>query len=71
MTAFALLCTGYLEGGVRMHTAISGGFLPPTLRGTVSNLLTSNADWWPTLSWLAGVDPCTLAVTRTPDRACA
>ena len=47
----------YLEGGSRMHTAISGGFLPAALRGKVSNALTSNVDFWPTLSWLAGGDP--------------
>ena len=47
----------HLEGGVRIHTAISGGYLPITLRRKVSNALTSNVDWWPTLSWIAGLDP--------------
>ena len=47
----------FLEGGIRMHTAVSGGFLPLALRGKISNALTSNVDWWPTLSWLSGSDP--------------
>jgi len=47
----------YLEGGIRMHTAVGGGFLPSPLRGRVSNVLSSNVDWWPTFSWLAGLDP--------------
>ena len=47
----------YLEGGMRMHTAIGGGYLPHGLRGTVSNALSSNVDFWPTFSWLAGLDP--------------
>ena len=49
--------SSYLEGGMRIHTAISGGYLPITLRRKVSNALTSNVDWWPTLSWIAGLDP--------------
>ena len=47
----------YLEGGMRMHTAVGGGYLPHGLRGTVSNALSSNVDFWPTFSWLAGLDP--------------
>lgn len=47
----------YFEGGIRMHTALGGGFLRPQLRGLVSNAVTSNIDWWPTLSWMAGLDP--------------
>ena len=47
----------YLEGGMRMHTAIGGGYLPSELRGKVSNVLSSNVDFWPTFSWLAGLDP--------------
>ena len=55
----------YFEGGIRMHTALSGGFLRPQLRGLVSNAVTSNIDWWPTLSWMAGLDPCAQPHTRT------
>ena len=47
----------YLEGGNRMHTALSGGYLPTGLHGTVSNVLSSNVDFWPTFSWMAGLDP--------------
>ena len=47
----------YLEGGLRIHTALGGGFLPSPLRGRVSNALSSNVDFWPTFSWLAGTDP--------------
>ena len=47
----------YLEGGIRMHTAISGGYMPAGLRGKISNALSSNVDFWPTFSWMAGLDP--------------
>jgi hypothetical protein len=42
---------------MRMHTSIGGGYLPPALRGKVSNVLSSNVDFWPTFSWMAGLDP--------------
>ena len=44
----------YLEGGIRVHTLLSGGYIPASLRGMVSNRLSSNVDFWPSLSWLAG-----------------
>lgn len=42
---------------MRIHTSLGGGYLPPTLRGKVSNVLSSNVDFWPTFSWLSGLDP--------------
>lgn len=47
----------YYEGGHRMHTGLGGGYLPSVLHGMVSNVLSSNCDWWPTFAWLAGLDP--------------
>jgi arylsulfatase A-like enzyme len=47
----------FFDGGFRVHASLSGGFLPHSLRGLVSNRLSSNVDWFPTFSWLAGLDP--------------
>jgi hypothetical protein len=35
----------YLEGGQRIWTALSGGYLPTTLQGKMSSALSSNTDW--------------------------
>ena len=46
------------DGGVRVATFISGGFVPPALRGTTnSHTFMHVADWYPTLCGLAGADP--------------
>ena len=45
------------EGGVRVSAFASGGLIPPSKRGTVSNGLVAIADVYTTLCGLAGVDP--------------
>lgn len=46
------------DGGMRVATFISGGFVPPTLRGTTnSHTFMHVADWYPTVCGLAGADP--------------
>ena len=45
------------EGGMRVAAFASGGFIPPSLRGTTSNLIMHIADWYPTLCSLAGASP--------------
>jgi len=45
------------EGGIRVNSWISGGFLPPSRRGTVAMDLSSSFDWYATSCALAGVDP--------------
>ena len=46
------------DGGMRVATFISGGFVPPALRGTTnSHTFMHVADWYPTLCGLAGADP--------------
>lgn len=40
-----------------MACMVSGGFIEPPLRGTVSNEFIHVADWYATLSTLVGVDP--------------
>ena len=45
------------EGGVRSTSFVTGGFVPPKLRGTVSGAkLVHVSDWFATFSALAGVD---------------
>lgn len=44
------------QGGVRTTTFVSGGFLPSHVRGTTHTGTFHIADWYPTLSALAGVD---------------
>ena len=46
-----------LEGGVRVASFMSGGFLPPKSRGASSAALIATADWLGTFASLAGVDP--------------
>jgi len=46
------------DGGMRVAAFISGGFVPPTLRGTTnSHTFMHVADWYPTVCGLAGADP--------------
>ena len=45
------------EGGVRVNSFVSGGFLPEPVRGTRYSGLFALWDWYATLCSLAGVDP--------------
>lgn len=45
------------EGALRVAAFVSGGFVPPHVRGTSSGLITHLVDWYPTFCNLAGVDP--------------
>jgi len=45
------------EGGVRVVSALGGGFLPSATRGTTLDGYMHAADWYPTICVLAGVDP--------------
>jgi len=45
-----------LEGGVRVNTFVSGGFVPKEKRGTRFSGVVSIADWYGTFCELAGVD---------------
>jgi arylsulfatase B len=42
------------EGGIRVASLVSGGFLPKAKRGTVTNSIISIADWYSTFATLAG-----------------
>ena len=44
------------EGGIRVNSFVSGGFLPATVRGTRHSGLVALWDWYATLCSLAGVD---------------
>ena len=44
------------EGGVRTNAFVSGGFIPEAKRNTTNQNLIHIADWYATLSALAGVD---------------
>ena len=48
-------CTAW-EGGTRTAAFVSGGLVPPALRGTVNTQLMHVADWYPTFAALGGVD---------------
>jgi arylsulfatase B len=48
--------SGNLEGGIRVNAFAFGGFLAPSVRGTVSSELIAIEDWWTTFSRLAGAD---------------
>eukprot|EP00729_Bicosta_minor_P007231 gene7231-22231_t len=43
------------EGGMRAAAFISGGLIPPALRGTRSSVVSHIADWYSTICVLAGV----------------
>ena len=45
------------EGGVRVNAFVSGGFVPPAVRGTKNEDYVHTADWYTTFCALAGVDP--------------
>lgn len=45
------------EGGVRVNAFVSGGFVPPSQRGSVQSNIIHMADWYGTFCSLAGVDP--------------
>ena len=45
------------EGGLRQSAFVSGGFLPPQMRGKTTYALMHICDWYATFSSLAGVDP--------------
>jgi len=45
------------EGGIRVASFASGGFLPQAVRGTKSEALMASWDWYATFAGLAGADP--------------
>ena len=45
------------EGGIRVNAFVSGGFLPPHVRGTKQTGLMAGWDWFATYAGLARVDP--------------
>merc|ERR1719158_585825 len=45
------------EGGIRTNAFVSGGFVPPERRGSKFEGVISIADWYSTLTELAGVSP--------------
>ena len=45
------------QGGIRVNSYASGGFLPSAVRGTQNAGLIAGADWYATFANLAGVDP--------------
>ena len=45
------------QGGIRVNTFVSGGYLPEDMRGTMTDEYIHLADWYATFSNLAGVDP--------------
>ena len=46
------------EGGIRVSAFVSGGFLPPSARGSVRDQYLHCADWYRTLCHLAGGTDC-------------
>ena len=62
---------GNFEGGTRGAAVLSGGFLPPAVRGTASQGFVAVEDWWATFLGLAGVDasdaPAAAAGLPPPD----
>merc|ERR1719359_2337792 len=57
------------EGGVRVNSFVSGGqnVIPEKNRGTSFTGIVSVADWYGTLSEIAGVDPFDYVANRTND----
>jgi len=61
-----------LEGGVRVRSALGGGYVPAALRGASCGVVSHLVDWWPTLAYLAGAqapyeDPKELGATVPVD----
>ena len=48
--------TSEFEGGIRVNSFVTGGFLPPKMRGHTTNALIQFADWLGTFAYLAGAD---------------
>merc|ERR1712232_247128 len=48
--------TNFFEGGIRVASFVTGGFLPDSMRGTKLDGYISVSDWYATLLPLAGVD---------------
>lgn len=48
---------GSWEGAVRVAAFVSGGLIPPALRGSSNSAFMHVVDWYPTLANLAHVDP--------------
>lgn len=48
--------TNNFEGGIRVASAIGGGFLPKAAQGTTLNGYMHASDWYPTFCGLAGID---------------
>ena len=55
-----------LASGVRSAAFLSGGFLPPHVRGTISSKYIHVCDWWSTILGLAGIDPTDHAAAKYP-----
>jgi hypothetical protein len=45
------------EGGIRVNAWVSGGYLPPSVRGTKFEGLVTGWDWYSTFAEFAGIDP--------------
>ena len=45
------------EGGISVAAFVSGGFLPPAVRGTVNNGIVHIADWYATFLSFSHLDP--------------
>jgi len=52
------------EGGIRGNAFVSGGWLPPAVRGTKYDGLIALWDWYATFASLAGVDPTDFRAAR-------
>ena len=47
--------SSYLEGGIHVRASLGGGYVPSELSGRHSRTLVHEADFYPTLSYLAGL----------------
>eukprot|EP01084_Bolivina_argentea_P036017 66669_1 len=45
------------EGGIRVNTFVSGGYLPPKRHGEIENGMVHVADWYSTFAAIIGFDP--------------
>lgn len=48
--------SSFLEGGIHVRASLGGGYIPVELRGRHSRTLMHEADFYPTLGYLAGLD---------------